>query len=84
MKATQVDGNQLLCLDQHEALMLARVFQVALLHDPTCDSLQNNGAFARFHRQMMTALACSPAGRTSAAALEAQVRNGDNSNAGFG
>jgi len=84
VKATQVDGHQLLCLNQHEALMLARVFQVALLHDPTCDSLRNNSAFALFHRQMMTALACSPAALAPMADLESQVRSGDSSSAGFG
>ena len=63
--------------------MLARVFQVALLHDATCDSLQNNSSFALFHHQMMTALACSPAALAPMAELESQVRSGDSS-AGFG
>lgn len=83
MKATQVDGHQLLCLNPYEALMLARVFQVAL-HDATCDSLQNNSSFALFHHQMMTALACSPAALAPMAELESQVRSGDSSSAGFG
>lgn len=64
--------------------MLARVFQVALLHDATCDSLQNNNAFALFHHQMMTALACCPAALAPMTELESQVRSGDTSSAGFG
>jgi hypothetical protein len=54
------------------------------LHDPTCDSLQNSSAFALFHRQMMRALACSPAALAPMADLESQVRSGDSSSAGFG
>ena len=84
MKITQVDGNHLLCLNQQEALMMARVFQVALLHNPTCAALQERSEFAAFHRQIMGGLARSLADAGEHGASARQVRTGNSTTSAGG
>jgi hypothetical protein len=84
VKITQVDGHHLLCLNQHEALMMARVFQVALLHNPTCAAMQQRGEFATFHHQMIDGLAHALAGAAAQGATGYQVRTGDSTTSAGG
>lgn len=82
VKITQVDGHHLLCLNQPEALMMTRLFQVALLHEPTRTALQDCPEFARFHQQAMAGLVRSLASGSQAMAEAAQVRSDDSTSAG--
>lgn len=66
VKITKVDGQCLLCLDQHETLMMASVFQAALLHEPTRDALLSREDYADFHRQVMAGLAGASCSRFGA------------------
>lgn len=51
------ERSHLLCLNQHEALMLFGLLQAALRHEPTRLTVLSNGEYKRFHRQLSQALA---------------------------